>query len=66
MPKSYNELEAELREIIAWFDSEEFDVDEAVGKYKRGLELVRELEQYLDTAENTVQELKAKFDSGAK
>jgi exodeoxyribonuclease VII small subunit len=59
--KSYQELEAELQEILRWFESDTFDVDEAVKKYKRGLELAGELETYLATAENTVKELQAKF-----
>lgn len=59
--KSYQDLETELQEIIAWFESDNFDVDEAVQKYQRGQELLKELELYLKTAENTVSELKAKF-----
>lgn len=62
--KNYQELETELNDIIAWFEGDNFDVDEAIKKYRRGLELTRELETYIGTAENTVRELKAKF--GAK
>jgi exodeoxyribonuclease VII small subunit len=62
---TYQELEAELRQILEWFEGESFDVDEAVKKYERGLELIRELEAYLGKAENTVRELKAKFDGKA-
>jgi exodeoxyribonuclease VII small subunit len=58
---TYQELEVELRQILEWFEGESFDVDEAVKKYERGLELIRELEAYLGRAENTVRELKAKF-----
>lgn len=63
---SYQDLETELREIIAWFEGDTFDVDEAVRKYQRGLELLKELEKYLSTAENTVHELKAKFSAKTK
>ncbi len=59
---SYQELETELRQILEWFESDAFDVDEAVKKYERGLQVVRELETYLAQAENTVRELKARFD----
>lgn len=65
-PKNYAELQAELQAIITWFESDSFDVDQAVQKYQRGLELVRDLEQYLGSAENTVRELKAKFNDQAK
>ncbi len=64
--KSYQDLETELQGIIAWFESDTFDVDEAVKKYERGLELVKELEMYLGTAENTVRELKAKLSTKTK
>ena len=40
---------------------EDLDVDAALKYYERGLELVRQLEQYLKTAENRVVQLKAKF-----
>ena len=63
--KNYQDLEAELRQILEWFESDSFDVDEAVNKYRRGLELIKELETYLGTAENTVRELKAKFSAKA-
>jgi exodeoxyribonuclease VII small subunit len=62
---TYQDLETELQGIIGWFEGDNFDVDEAVAKYKRGLELLKELEQYLNTAENTVRKLKAKFSAKA-
>lgn len=64
--KDYAELEAELREILDWFEGDSFDVDEAVVKYKRGLALIEQLEAYLASAENTVRELKSAFDARAK
>lgn len=63
--KNFADLELELQEIINWFESESFDVDQAVDKYKRGLELVKQLEEYLGKAENSVHELKARFDAGS-
>ena len=64
--KSYQELESELRDIIAWFEGDSFDVDEAIAKYRRGLELLKELETYLATAENTVRKLQAEFNAGLR
>jgi len=58
----YQTLMAELETILAELQQEDLDVDQAVKQYQRGLELVRQLEQYLEGAENTVKELKAKFD----
>jgi exodeoxyribonuclease VII small subunit len=60
--KTYQELESELQDILAWFESDSFDVDEAVKQYERGLELIKALEAHLGTAENTVRELKSRFD----
>lgn len=63
---NYRQLEDELREIIAWFEGDSFDVDEAVKKYERGLQLLKELEDYIGRAENTVRELKTVFSAKAK
>lgn len=64
--KNYQELERELQDIIAWFEGDSFDVDEAIAKYRRGLELLKELEGYLATAENTIRELKSSFAGDSK
>lgn len=68
MPKAkpqpnYSQLKTELEDILSELQSEELDVEKALEHYKRGLELVRQLEAYLKTAENDVRELKSKFDS---
>jgi exodeoxyribonuclease VII small subunit len=65
MPKAkaqpnYQELKAELDTIVTDLQSEALDVDKALEQYRRGLELVKQLENYLKTAENQVRELKAK------
>jgi exodeoxyribonuclease VII small subunit len=51
---------------MAKLQAEDLDVDEALSLYERGLELVGQLDSYLKTAENTVQELKARFNKGNK
>ena len=58
---SYEALSAELDEVMLALQREDLDVDQALGYYQRGLELVQELEKYLKTAENQVKELRAKF-----
>ncbi|HET7320329.1 MAG TPA: exodeoxyribonuclease VII small subunit [Candidatus Saccharimonadales bacterium] len=58
---SYQVLAGELDDILAELQQSDLDVDVAVKKYERGLELIKELEKYLSTAENRVTELKAKF-----
>ncbi|HWB38999.1 MAG TPA: exodeoxyribonuclease VII small subunit [Candidatus Saccharimonadales bacterium] len=56
----YQTLSAELEEILAKLQSGELDVDAALPAYERGMELVKQLEEYLKTAENKVSQLKAK------
>jgi exodeoxyribonuclease VII small subunit len=58
---SYQTLASELDDILLELQQSDLDVDEAVKKYERGLMLIKELEKYLDEAENTVSQLKAKF-----
>lgn len=57
----YQTLSAELDAIMAELQKDNLDVDEALKHYERGLELVKELESYLQNAENKITELKATF-----
>lgn len=57
----YQTLADELDDILVELQQADLDVDVAVKKYERGLELIKELESYLAAAENRVSELKAKF-----
>jgi exodeoxyribonuclease VII small subunit len=58
--EDYEALRAELDQILTDLQADG-NVDESIKRYKRGLELVQKLEAYLETAENDIQELKAKF-----
>ena len=58
---SYQSLKAELDSILAELQDENIDVDQTVQKYKRGLELIKQLETQLQDAENTITQLQAKF-----
>lgn len=59
--KTTAELEAELEAIIAWFESDEADIDEAAGKYRRGLEIADELQKRLKETKNKITKLKKSF-----
>jgi exodeoxyribonuclease VII small subunit len=59
---NFEQLRQELDTILAELQSEAIDVDAAVAKYERGLTIIKELEQYLDQAENRVRDIRAKFD----
>jgi exodeoxyribonuclease VII small subunit len=67
VPKqNYEDLRSELDTILAELQKSDLDIDQALKHYGRGLELVKQLEKYLADAENTVRELKARSDPGAK
>ena len=59
----FKELKAELDEVVFRLQGDDLDVEEALKLYKKGQSLIKELESYLEKAENTVKELKAKFDA---
>ena len=58
--KTIKALQAELDEIIIWFESDEVDVDEAIDKFKHGQAIVDELRKRLDAAELTITKLQIK------
>lgn len=54
----------ELKEINEEFDREDIDLDQALKKFKRGLELAKKCKERLKEVENEVIKIKEKF-SGA-
>jgi exodeoxyribonuclease VII small subunit len=58
----YRKLSAELDAILEELQTADLDIDEAVKKYERGMQLVKELEGYLQAAENKVTKIKASFE----
>jgi exodeoxyribonuclease VII small subunit len=62
MPKEldYRALSDELETIVQALQRDDIDVDVAMQKYERGLELVELLEKYLKTAENRIEKLNSK------
>lgn len=61
--KSYREMNEELAEIMAWFESEQVDLDQAVAKYEQAMKLLSAMEDYLKTAENKIKKIAAKFET---
>jgi exodeoxyribonuclease VII small subunit len=59
---NYQSLQSELESILNDLQRDDIDVDQAMKQYERGLQIVKQLEDYLQSAENTVEELRAKFD----
>lgn len=62
----YAKLQDELAIILADLQREDHDIDSAIKQYGRGLEIVKMLEEYLQTAENTVRQLQVSFDEQAE
>jgi exodeoxyribonuclease VII small subunit len=58
---SYGDLRAQLDETLAKLQSPDCDVDEAVALYEQALGYVKQLEQYLQTAESKVKKVQADF-----
>ncbi len=66
-PKPF-EFEAalkELEDITAWFESSDVDLDQGLAKFERGMELAAQLKEHLQTVENRVEKIKAKFTAEA-
>jgi exodeoxyribonuclease VII small subunit len=59
--KTYQQMADELAGLIEWFESDAVNLDEAVGKYQQAMELIKQMEDYLKTAENKVKKISAKF-----
>ncbi|HEU4830663.1 MAG TPA: exodeoxyribonuclease VII small subunit [Candidatus Saccharimonadales bacterium] len=61
--KSIQEKTAELSEMIAWFDSDEFTLEASIDKFKEAEKLAADIEKDLLSLKNDIQVVKQKFDS---
>lgn len=52
-----------LEALLAWFESEEITIEEALVKYEQALQLSKELEAQLTNAKNKVEVIKKKFNT---
>ena len=59
--KSLNQKIAELSKSTDWFYSEDFNLDEAVKKYKEAINLAKELQKDLDHLQNEIEILSKDF-----
>lgn len=60
--KNYQQMADELARLIDWFESDDVNLDEAVAKYEQAMQLLKQMEDYLNTAENKIKKISAKFD----
>ncbi|NTW61596.1 exodeoxyribonuclease VII small subunit [Candidatus Saccharibacteria bacterium] len=51
-----------LSMIIAWFDSDDFTLEESIAKFKQAEELAREIETDLTSLKNEVNVIKQRFE----
>lgn len=59
--KSLNQKIEELNQSTDWFYSDDFNLDEAVDKYKAAIELAKELQKELSDLQNEIEVLNEDF-----
>jgi exodeoxyribonuclease VII small subunit len=57
--KTYAQLSAELADLIAWFESDQVDLDSAIAKYDKAVKLIEQMEKHLSLAENKIKKISA-------
>ncbi|AHB42440.1 hypothetical protein RAAC3_TM7C00001G0594 [Candidatus Saccharibacteria bacterium RAAC3_TM7_1] len=60
--KTVEEKMSELRKMVAWFESEDFVLEQASEKFTAAATLAKEIEKDLSELKNTVTVLKASFE----
>lgn len=58
----YNKLNDELNDILEQLESNDIDIDQAIAKYERGMQVIEQLEAHLKTAQVKVDKVRAKWD----
>ncbi len=59
--KTVKEMLAELQELIAWFEGDEFELEAAVDKFKRAEELSKVIDQELAEFKHKIDVVKKDF-----
>lgn len=54
---------AELDTLVAWFESDDIQIEEALGKFEQAEKLADEIGSELKSAKNKVEVIKKKFDA---
>lgn len=55
--ENYQDLSVKLDTILQALQTPDLNIDEAIELYKQGQKVIKELEIYLKTAENTIRKL---------
>lgn len=59
--KTIQQKIAQLDEFVAWFESDDFQLEQASEKLKEAAKLASEIEHDLDVVANDIQEVKKSF-----
>ena len=59
--ESFKSAFVELEKIVTEFERQDLDLEEALPKFERGLELAKKLRERLKQVENKVTEIKKKY-----
>lgn len=59
--KTIAEKTAALNELVAWFEGDDFVLEEALAKYAKAEKLAAEIEGDLKALKNNIETVKAKF-----
>jgi exodeoxyribonuclease VII small subunit len=59
--KTYQQMSDELNGLIEWFESDQVILDQAVEKYEQAMTLLKDMEDFLKSAQNRVTKLALQF-----
>lgn len=60
--KTINEQMAQLQELVAWFEGDDFEIEQALDKYAEAEKLARDIQVQLTEYKNQITVLKKRFD----
>lgn len=64
--KSISEKQAELDELLKWFDGDDFSIELVSEQFEKATRLAKSIEKDLMSAKNEINKLKERFDSGSR
>lgn len=60
--KTIDQKRQELAELLAWFESDDFSIEQAIERFTEAEALAKDIEAELMQQKNTIIELKQRFD----
>lgn len=61
--KSIKQKLAQLDQLVAWFEQDDIEIEQALKKFEEAEKLAAEISDELQTAKNKIEIIKKKFDS---